>query len=111
MEQICIYRNGLPVADSLINTADVERLFFKTMSNLAQGDNGHGASLSEYPNTFIMVFHLTSTQQASHGFIYPELTKCSISIELKISAALPSKIEIFIIDSAQRVLKNHILTN
>ena len=65
-----------------------------------------------------MVFDLTSTQQASHDFIHPELTNCSISIELKFSAALPSNIEIFIIgekastiDSARRVSKNHILTN
>ena len=115
-----IYRNGLPVADSTINTADVKRLYFNTMSDLAYIDNGHGISLSEYPNHFIMVFDLTSTQQASHDFIHHELTNCSISIELKFSAALPSNIEIFIIgekastvfiDSARRVSKNQILTN
>ena len=78
LEQICIYRNGLPVADSPINTADVKRLYFNTMSDLAYIDNGHGISLSEYPNHFIMVFDLTSTQQASHDFIHPELTNCSI---------------------------------
>ena len=90
------------------------------MSDLAYIDNGHGVSLSEYSNHFIMVFDLTSTQQASHDFINPELINCSISIELKFSAALPSNIEIFIIgekastifiDSARRVSKNHILTN
>ena len=118
LEQICIY--GLPVADSHINTADVKRLYFNTMSDLAYIDNGHGISLSEYPKHFIMVFDLTSTQQASHDFIHPELTNCSISIERKFSATLPSNIEIFIIgekastifiDSARRVSKNHILTN
>ena len=120
LEQICIYRNGLPVADSPINTADVKRLYFNTMSDLAYIDNGHGISLSEYHNHFIMVFDLTSTQQAPHDFIHPELTNCSISIELKFSTALPSNIEIFIIgekastifiDSPRRVSKNHILTN
>ena len=59
------------------------------MSDLAYIGNGHGISLSEYPNRFIMVFDLTSTQQASHDFIHPELTNCSISILLKFSAALP----------------------
>ena len=120
MEQICIYRNGHPVADSPINTAVVKRLYFNTMSDLACIDNGHGISLYEYPNRFIIVFDLTSTQQASQDFIHPELTNCSISIELKFSAALPSNIEIFIIgekasttfiDSARRVSKNHIFTN
>ena len=90
------------------------------MSNLAYFDNGHGISLSEYPNHFNMVSDLTSTQQASNDFIHPELTNCSISIELRFSAALPSNIEIFIIgeeastvfiDSARRVSKNHFLTN
>ena len=80
-----------------INTAYVKRLYFNTMSDLAFIDNGHGISMSEYPNHFIMVFDLTSTQQASHDFIHPELTNCSISTELKFSAALPSNIEIFII--------------
>ena len=97
LEQICIYRNRLPIADSPINTADVKRLYFNTMSDLAYIDNGHGISLSEYPNHFIMLFDLTSTHQASHDFIHPELTNCSISIELKFSSALPNNIEIFVI--------------
>ena len=42
-----------------------------------------------------MVFDLTSTQQASHDFFHPELINCSISNELKFSAALANNIEIF----------------
>ena len=89
LERIFNYWNGLPAADSPINTTDDKRLYFNTMSDLAYIDNGHGIKLSEYPNHFIMVFDLTSTQQASHDFIHPELTNCSISIELKFSVALP----------------------
>ena len=108
------------MADSPISTADDKRLYFNTISNLAYIDNGNGTSLTDYPNYFVMVFDLTSTQQASHDFIHPELTNCSISVELKYSVALPNNIEIFIIgektstifaDSARRVSKNHILTN
>ena len=62
LEQICIYRNGLPVAGSPINTTDDKRLYFNTMSDLAYIDNGHGIKLSEYPSHFIMVFDLTGTQ-------------------------------------------------
>ena len=120
LEQIYIDRNGLPVADSPIITTDVKRLYFNTISDLAYIDNRRGISLSEYPNHFIMVFDLTRTQQASHYFIHPELTNCSIAFELKFSAALPNNIEIFIIGekastifiySARRVSKNHFLTN
>ena len=110
----------MPVADSPISTNHGNHLYFKTISDLAYTDNGHGISLTDYPNHFIMVFDLTSTHQASHDFIHPELTNCSISIEPKFSAALPNNIEIFIIgekasnifvDSARRVSKNHIITN
>ena len=38
------------------------------MSDLAYIDNGHGVKLSEYSSHFIMVFDLTSTQQAAHHF-------------------------------------------
>ena len=114
LEQIFFYRNELPVADSPISTTDNKRLHNNTISDLAYIDNRHGISLSDYPNHFIMVFDLTSTQQASHDFIHPELSNCSISIELKFSAALPTNIEIFIfgekastifVDTARRVSK------
>ena len=87
----------MPVADSPISTNDDKRLFFNTISDLAYNDNGHGIGLTDYPNHSIMVFDLTSTQQASHNFILPELTNCSISFELKFSAAWHNNIEIFII--------------
>ena len=51
-EQICNYRNGLP-ADSPIITADVKRLYFNTISDLAYIDNGRGISLSEYPTILL----------------------------------------------------------
>ena len=115
LDQISIYRNGLPIADSPISTANIKRLYFNTLSDLAYIDNGHGISLQDYPNHFVMVFDLTSTQQASHEFIHPELTNSSISIELKFSTALAANIEIFIvgekastifIDSNRKVSKN-----
>ena len=90
LKQIYIYRNGLPVADSPISTDDDKRLYFNTISDLTFIDNGHGIKLSEYPSHLLMVFDLTSTQQASHDFIHPELTNCSIIVELKFSAALPT---------------------
>ena len=85
----------MPVADSPISTNDDQRLHFNTISDLAYIDNGHGISLTDSPNDFIMVFDLTSTQKASHRFVHPELTNCSISMELKFSAALPNNTEIF----------------
>ena len=41
------------------------------ISDLAYIDNGHGIKLSEYQSNLLMVFDLTSTQEASHDFIHP----------------------------------------
>ena len=35
-----------------------------------------------------MVFDMTSTQQASHDYLYPELTNASISVEIRFTADL-----------------------
>ena len=53
---------------------------------LEKGD--HGINLSENPDHFIMTFDLTSTQEASHDFIHPELTNCSIAEDLQFSVNL-----------------------
>ena len=97
LEQICIHHSGLPVAESPISTDDSKRVYFNTMSDLAYIDNGHGISLEDYPNHFIMVFGLMSTQQASREFIHPEFTNCSVSIKLKLSAASAHNVETFFI--------------
>ena len=61
LEPICIYRNGIPVADSPVSTDDPKHVYINTMSDLAFIDNGHGISLEDYPNPFNMVFDLLST--------------------------------------------------
>ena len=85
------------------------------MSALAYVENGHGIPLSEFSNHFIMVSDLTSTQEATHDFIHPELTNSSISVELKFDTALTNNVEVFFlgeksstvyIDSARNVSKN-----
>ena len=62
-----------------------------------------------------MVFDLTSTQEATHDFIHPELTNSSITVELKFQKDLGSNIEVIClgeklstvyIDSARNVSKN-----
>ena len=57
-------------------------------------NNSHGISLANYHNPYIMAFDLTSTQEASEDFIHPELTNCSISVELKFNAPLGENVEL-----------------
>ena len=98
-----------------MSTTDNKRLYYNLMSALAYVENGHGIPLSEFANHYIMVFYLTSTQEATHDFIHPELTNSSLSVELKFDAALARNVEIFFlgekastiyIDSARNASKN-----
>ena len=86
----------------------------------AHVENGQGITLSDFAHHFIMVFDLTSTQEATHDFIHPELTNSSLSAEMKFDTDLPNNIEIFFlgeklsavyIDSARNVSKNVLPVN
>ena len=64
------------------------------MAALVFVENSHAITLTYFPKHYIMVFDLTSTQEATHESIYPELTSSSLSVELIFGAALPNNIEI-----------------
>ena len=40
-----------------------------------------------------MALDLTSTQEASHGFIHPKMTSCTISVRLKFDEPLGENVE------------------
>ena len=95
LNEIVIYRNGLTVVRTPISTTSVQRVYFNTLEALDFLDKGcHGIPLADYPNHFIPAFDLTSTQEASHDFIHPELTNCSISVELTFGTPLGDNVEI-----------------
>ena len=103
LREITISRNGFATTGAPMSTTDNKRLYFNSMSALAFVENGHGISLSEFANHYIMVFDLTSTQEATHDFIHRELTNSSSSAELKFVAALAHNVEILL-------EKNHLLS-
>ena len=115
LREITVFRKGFATAGTPMSTIDNKRLYYNSMSALAYVENGHGIPLSEFSNHFIMFFDLTSTQEATHDFIRPELTNLSISVELKFDTALTNNVEVFFldeksstvyIDSARNVSKN-----
>ena len=117
LAEVTIYRNGFPTAGTPISTEDDKRLYFNSMGALAYVEYGHGIPLSEFQNHYIMVFDLTSTQEATHDFIHPELTNASISVELKFKTSLRANTEIIFlgekastiyIDSNRNVSKNSV---
>ena len=48
------------------------------MAALSYVENGHGISLSDFPNHYIMVFDLTSIQGATHDFDSSRINKLFI---------------------------------
>ena len=118
LSEVTVYRNGFPIAGTPLSTDDEKRVYMTTIDALAFGYHGHGIPFSNYTNHFVLVFGLTSAQQASHIFLYPELTNAAVSVELKSSTALPGNTEVFLlgekastiyIDSNRKVSKNVIL--
>ena len=95
LSQIVVYRNGQPIVGTLVSTTFNHRIYFNTLEALDFLDKSvQGITLDNYPNHFIMAFDLTSTQETSHDFIHPELTNCSISVQLTFVGALATNVEI-----------------
>ena len=95
LNEIIVYRNGLPIAGTPVSTTDNKRIYYNTLEALDfVFNNSHGISLANYHNHYIMEFDLTSTQEASHDFIHPELTNCTISVKLKFDAPLGENVEL-----------------
>ena len=115
LREITVFQNGFVTAGTPMSTVDNKLLYYNSMRALACVENGHGIILSEFSNHFILFFDLTSTQEATHDFIHPELINSSISVELKFDTALTNNVEVFFlgeksstvyIDSARNVSKN-----
>ena len=79
--QIVVYRNCQPIFGTPVSKTFNHRIYFNTLEALDFLDKGgHGITLDKYPNHFILAFDLTSTQEASHNFIQPELKNSSILV-------------------------------
>ena len=62
LSQIVVYRNGQLIVGTLVSTTFNHRIYFNTLETLDFLDKGgHGITLDNYPNHFILVFNLTST--------------------------------------------------
>ena len=95
LNELRLYRNGYAIAATPLSTDDEKRVHLTTMDAFDFGYQGHGTPFTNYTNQFGHVFDLTSTQQASNDFLFPELTDVAVSLELKLPAALPAKTEVF----------------
>ena len=95
LSPIVVYQNGQPIVGTPVSTTVNHRIYFNTLEALDFLDKGgQGITLDNYCNHFILAFDLTSTQEASHDFIHPDLTNCSISVQLTVDEALAANVEI-----------------
>ena len=120
LSQIVVYRSCQSVVGIPVSTAFNHRIYFNTLETLDFLDKcGHGINLDNYSNHFILTFDLTSTQETSQDFIHPELTNCSILVQLTFDEALAANVEIFFLgersskfcgNSERKVTENSIIT-
>ena len=83
-------------------------------------NTSHRISLANYDNHYIMAFDLTFTHEASHNFIHPELTNCTISVDIKIDAGLANNVELLFLgerastvyerSGKKKITKNSLMT-
>ena len=115
LRSITVLRNGIPIVGTPMETTDSKRAYYKSLQALAFGHSSHNIPLNQFDNHFVLVFDLTSTEEASHDFVHPELTNCSLSLEMEFANNLAAPIEVFIlgekastvfIDSQRNVSKN-----
>ena len=119
LTEITVLVNGTPAVGTPLDTVDNKRAYISTLDALAYGPSeSHGIPLDEYENHYVLVFDFTSTQEASHDFIHPELTGSTIALHMKFGANTPEPIEVFVlaekastifIDSDRKVSKNALI--
>ena len=78
LNEIIVYGNRLPIAGTPVTNTNNKRNYYNQIEALDFVFNdSHGISLANYHSHRFLAFDLTSTQEASHDFIHPELTNCT----------------------------------
>lgn len=113
LREVKIFRGGIPIVTQ--KTSSNVFPYFNTIKSLNFSSDGPNIPLSDYENHFIMVFDLTSTQEASTEIYYPELVGSNIRIELYFDKATEESVEVLflgeklttiLIDNQGKVLKD-----
>ena len=76
-----------------LDTTDKVQSYITTMRALMFDEDGAGIPLEDYPEHFVQVFDLTSTQEANAQIYYPDVVAASMRMELYFTSPLPSATE------------------
>ena len=98
LKMLQLMRNGIPVGGTPLDTTYNVRAYFNSCWALGFSNGGHSVPLSDFDDHFVLVFDLTSTQEASQQLtVFPELTGAALNLSVEFGRALTDVVEIFVI--------------
>ena len=93
--EIRILRGGQPTVD--FDTADNCRLYVTTMKAMNFRDDIHSIPLDDFKEHYVLVFELTSMQEATENCQYPVLVGGPLRLELNFTQALENVTELIVL--------------
>ena len=95
LRQIRILREGQPIVD--FATADICRLYATTMKAMNFQDDIPSIPLDDFKDHYVLVFELTSMQDATENCHYPELVGEPLRLELNCTNPLENVTELIVL--------------
>ena len=95
LRKIGILRGGQPILD--FGTADKCRLCVTTMKATNFQDDIPSVSIDDFKNHYVLVFDLTSMQDATENCHYPELVGEPLRLELNFTTPLENVTELIVL--------------
>ena len=95
LRQIRILRGGQPIVD--FDTADKCRLHVTTMKAMNFQDNNHSIPIDDFKDHYVLVFDLTSMQDATEKCHYLELVGVPLRLELNFTNPLENVTELIVL--------------
>ena len=95
LKQIRILRGGQPIVD--FDTADICHLYVTTKKAMNFQDDFPSIPIDDFKDHYVLVFDLTSMQEATENCHYPELVGGPLRLELNFTNPLENVTEIFVL--------------
>ena len=95
LRELRIIRGNQPIVN--INTKDSTRVYVNSMKSMKFNDEMPALRLDQYEDHFIMVFDLTSLQDAGDHVYYPEVIGGSLRLEMYFDKSLDEATEVILL--------------
>ena len=95
LRQIRILRGGQPYVD--FDTADICRLYVITMNAMNFQDDVHSIPIDDFKDHYVLVFDLTSIQDATENCHYSELVGEPLRLDLNFTKPLENVTELIVL--------------